>query len=56
MWRLPQERGIYSESTRNSLRAFIVGFWFEVQQVKDCDLPIGFQFAGEQWRTDAAQA
>jgi hypothetical protein len=52
--RLSQRSGIYSESSRNSLRVFAL--WFEVQEVKHCNLPTRFQFAGEQWRSDAAKS
>src|SRR5271169_5019224 len=55
MWRLSQVSGIYPESAGNSLRAFTVRFFFEVQQVEHCDFPIGFQFAIEHRRSDAAQ-
>ncbi len=47
--------GIYPESTGNSLRAFTVRLFFEVQRVEYCYFPIEFQFAIEHRRADAAQ-
>src|SRR5262249_25657705 len=55
MWRLPQTTRIYPESTGNRLLVSIIGIPFEVQEVEHCNLALGFQFAGEHRRTDAAQ-